>query len=770
MRRRNWMFLGIALLLWASGATPLLAQEGPATLVVSPQGPYRTIAEALAEARDGDTIEVREGIYSGPLVVDRSVKIIGYGWPVIDGGGQGTVVRLTARGAMLKGFVVQNSGDALDQENSGIAVEAPEVVVEGNRLEGTLFGIYLRKAVGSVIRGNTIYSKDLPLPRRGDPIRVWYSNDVRVEDNVVEQGRDVVLWYSERLTVRGNVIQGGRYGLHFMYCDDALIEGNRLSNNSVGAFLMYSRRLHLRRNTFAYNRGPSGFGIGLKDMDDAVIEENLFLDNRVGAFVDNSPREIDSTVLFRGNIFAFNDVGILFQPSVRRNRLTENGFIENREQVGVSGGGQLQGNIWTVNGLGNYWSDYTGYDADQDGIGDLPYRATRLFENLMDRYPMLRLFDYSPATQALDFAARAFPLIKPQPKLVDDRPLMAPRIPEGLPAIPQQAARQLGVPSIGLLALAAMLIFLTQVPIRRQGGGKRLSNNEGELMIHVRDLTKRFGSLVAVDRLSFDVEAGQAVALWGANGAGKTTALRCLLGLLPFQGTVHVAGHDVRREGKAARRQMGFVPQELSFYDDMTVWETMRFYAYLKGASPESIERSLQEMGLTSVVHQAVQTLSGGMKQRLALAAALLADPPLLVLDEPTTNLDARAREDILALLAEVKKKGKTLIFSSHRLDEVVNLADRVLLMENGRIVADCSPDELDAHLGRHTELRLHVPAEQVEAAIALLKGQGFAASRNGAGVRVPVALREKGKPISLLAQAGIPVEDFDVHSLQERI
>ena len=123
---------------------------------------------------------------------------------------------------------------------------APDVTVAGNRFEDTLFGIYLKEAHGSVVRGNTISSKDLDVPRRGDPIRVWYSTDVLIEDNVVDKGRDVVLWYSERLTVRDNDVSNGRYGLHFMYCDDALIEDNRLLDNSVGAFLMYSRRLTMR--------------------------------------------------------------------------------------------------------------------------------------------------------------------------------------------------------------------------------------------------------------------------------------------------------------------------------------------------------------------------------------------------------------------------------------------------------------------------------------------------------------------------------------------
>jgi ABC-type multidrug transport system ATPase subunit len=152
------------------------------------------------------------------------------------------------------------------------------------------------------------------------------------------------------------------------------------------------------------------------------------------------------------------------------------------------------------------------------------------------------------------------------------------------------------------------------------------------------------------------------------------------------------------------------------------------------------------------------------MKQRLALAIALLADPPLLVLDEPTANLDARAREDLLRFLAEVKAAGKTLLFSSHRPDEVMTLADRVLVMEKGRIVSEQTPEAFVSQAGGGLVLRLHLPGEWVEPAMTTLAAHGFAVGRNGAGIQVSVAPYEKARPISLLAQAGIPVNDFDMH------
>ncbi len=156
----------------------------------------------------------------------------------------------------------------------------------------------------------------------------------------------------------------------------------------------------------------------------------------------------------------YNDVGISLLPSVRHNQFTGNSFIDNQEQILIEGGGDLVGNLWTVNNQGNYWSDYVGYDQDNDGFGDLPYRAERLFENLADRYPSLRLFALSPAAQAIDFAAKAVPLVRPKPKLTDNVPLMTPPRLDNLPPIPRTPSNGIALISIGLLGVGAVSFLL----------------------------------------------------------------------------------------------------------------------------------------------------------------------------------------------------------------------------------------------------------------------------------------------------------------------
>ncbi len=159
--------------------------------------------------------------------------------------------------------------------------------------------------------------------------------------------------------------------------------------------------------------------------------------------------------------------------------------------------------------------------------------------------------------------------------------------------------------------------------------------------------------------MAIQVRRGEAVALWGVNGAGKTTAIRCVLGLLRCRGEVAVCGHRLRRHGKTVRRLLGYVPQEQAFYDNWRAEEVVRFLARLKRVPAQRVAEVLAEVGLTTHRRKRITALSGGMKQRLALACALLADPPLLVLDEITASLDAAARAGLSRAAGRVAPAGQ---------------------------------------------------------------------------------------------------------------
>jgi len=291
-------------------------------------------------------------------------------------------------------------------------------------------------------------------------------------------------------------------------------------------------------------------------------------------------------------------------------------------------------------------------------------------------------------------------------------------------------------------------------------------STDNKISVRVDNFTKQYGKVKALDAVSFQANPGQALALWGPNGAGKTTLLKAMLGLIAFQGKIEIEGHDAARAGKQARRQIGYVPQEAIFYD-LSVQATLEFYARLKRADLSRASSLLHRVGLADHINKPVPALSGGLKQRLALAVALLADPPILLLDEPTANLDAKARSDYLSLLAALHHEGKTLIFASHRIEEVETLADQVLMLEHGRLAEIISPEELRARLSTDIEMTLWVNEPQRPFAKTCLTDKGIDAHLNGRGtVVVRIRANQKMRALNLLNECGVTVQNFEIESV----
>ena len=430
-------------------------------------------------APEGATLRVPAGVYSGPITISKPLTLDGHGEVTIEGPGRGDVIVIEAADTTLRGLTIRGTGSSLDKENAGIVGTAPRITVEDCTLQDVLFGIYLKEAPHSVIRGNTIGAKDLEQARRGDGIRLWTCPDSLIEQNRVDGGRDCIMWFSDRTTLRRNHVTNGRYGMHFMYSDQNVLEDNVLADNSVGAFLMYSQDLTLRRNVLARNRGPSGFGIGLKELDGLLAEDNLIVGNREGIHLDNSPSILGIEHVLRRNVIAYNDVGVAFLPMVSSNRFHENTFLENVEQVAILGTGELRGNAFDLEGRGNYWSDYRGFDLDSDGVGDVEYKANAFFENLIDREPRLRLFLFSPAQHAVTVAARAFPIVQPRTKIEDAFPLMT-QVAARIDAASTRPKRGGGLAAILLIAagvscLVPLAVRWPRTPMispRRQDGSE----------------------------------------------------------------------------------------------------------------------------------------------------------------------------------------------------------------------------------------------------------------------------------------------------------
>ena len=280
-------------------------------------------------------------------------------------------------------------------------------------------------------------------------------------------------------------------------------------------------------------------------------------------------------------------------------------------------------------------------------------------------------------------------------------------------------------------------------------------------MIELRHVTRRYGAKRAVDDVSFSVADGESIALWGSNGAGKTTLLRCLLGTTRYEGEITVDGIAPNRDGRAARQRIGYVPQTMPTFD-LTVSEMVVLVARLRDADPRQGIAQLERFGLGHTLKQTLARLAGGLRQKLALTLALLGDARVLLLDEPTANLDAQSQAELITMLVELKAHGRTIVFTSHRWSEVRALADRVVTLDQGRCVGIGSVAET-ARIADEVQLRVDLLPETVAPAVALLREHGYATERHGDSALVTVDTRKKAEPLVLLARSRYAVTDFTV-------
>jgi ABC-2 type transport system ATP-binding protein len=246
-------------------------------------------------------------------------------------------------------------------------------------------------------------------------------------------------------------------------------------------------------------------------------------------------------------------------------------------------------------------------------------------------------------------------------------------------------------------------------------------------MIEVINFTKRYGDFVAVSDLSFKIGEGEIFGFIGPNGAGKSTTIRFLATLLrPTSGEGRIGGHSVTADPMAVRRVIGFMPDDFGVYDGMKVWEFLDFFAVAyeipRTSRRKIIGEVLELLDLTHKKDDYVNGLSKGMKQRLCLAKTLVHDPPVLILDEPASGLDPRARIEMKALLNELRRMGKTILISSHILSELADFCTSIGVIERGKLLAAGSINEIQQQIRAHRVLKVRLNEEVPDRALALLR------------------------------------------------
>ncbi len=285
-------------------------------------------------------------------------------------------------------------------------------------------------------------------------------------------------------------------------------------------------------------------------------------------------------------------------------------------------------------------------------------------------------------------------------------------------------------------------------------------------MIEVESLSKQFGDLTAVDRVSFTARDGEIFGLLGPNGAGKTTTIGCISGLIdPTGGRVRVMGHDVARDGTAARRALGVVPQDIALYDDLSASENLAYWGGAQGLRGAALrQRSAAVLELTGLQDRAkepVKNFSGGMKRRLNLACGIVHQPRVLLLDEPTVGVDPQSRVRLLEMVRAQAQAGVCVLYTTHYMEEAESLCDRLGVIDHGKLIALGTLAELRAMMGERDLLRL-TGTFQSDAAVTALKGiDGVEVVHADAGLLTLSLADASGRLPSLfaaLAAAGLEV------------
>ncbi len=390
--------------------------QRPTTISVCADCEVKSISEAIKMASDFDTLLIKNGTYKEfNILIDKPLTLLGENYPIIDGEDQGEIIRIVSDNVTVDGLFIINVGTSYTTDYAAIrVVKSEHYLIQNVVLEKLFFGIYLEKSNNGKVYHNKIIGDAVDEYNSGNGIQLWYCKNVEVEKNIVQHVRDgIYLEFSDNITIKDNTSSDNlRYGLHFMFSNDDTYTNNTFENNGAGVAVMFSKRIKMIGNTFKKNWGTAAFGMLLKEINDAEISGNTFEENTIGINIEGSNR-----IEYKNNSFIKNGWAVKILGACYTNTFTNNNFLYN--SFDISYNSKLNDNVFDQ----NYWSNYTGYDLDKNGIGDVPYRPVKLFSYIVNKTPETIVLLRSLFMDIIDFSEKVSPVFTPD-KLLDAKPLM----------------------------------------------------------------------------------------------------------------------------------------------------------------------------------------------------------------------------------------------------------------------------------------------------------------------------------------------------------
>ena len=385
-------------------------------IIVSKNGKINSINKAIELAEDYDKIIIKPGSYAeGNILVDKILTIVGEGFPVVDGEDEGEIFTVISDSVQISGLAIKNSGISYLKENAGIRLkEVNNCSITGNKFINNFFAIYLAKASNCYIANNYIKGTKKRETNSGNGIHLWYCRDITIENNEIFSHRDGIYFeFVRNGRISNNFSKDNlRYGLHFMFSDSCVYDGNRFEQNGAGVAVMYTKNVVMKKNEFLFNWGSASYGILLKEISDSQIEENILSENSTGLYMEGCNR-----VSIENNNFINNGFAIKLMANSMNNNFYNNNFITNSFDVATNS--RQSFNTFEK----NYWSNYSGYDLDKDGFGDVPFRPVTMFSMMIQDRPASLILLHSLFIGILDVAESIIPAITPE-ALTDPKPRM----------------------------------------------------------------------------------------------------------------------------------------------------------------------------------------------------------------------------------------------------------------------------------------------------------------------------------------------------------
>lgn len=379
---------------------------------------FTSIQKAIKAANKYDTIFVKNGTYiEHNIHIDKPLTLIGEDNTVINGGKKGYILTIKADSVTVKNITAKNVGKSYTKDYAAIYVSrSNHLVIEDVTLKTVFFGLLIEKSKDIVVRNNHISSEAETQAGAGNGIHLWHSSNALIEGNKVHHLRDGIYFeFVKNSLIKNNHSYNNlRYGLHFMFSNHDDYEHNTFNNNGAGVAVMFSKFIKMTENKFYNNWGTASYGLLLKEIYDAEIERNTFAENTIAINLEGSTR-----INYKNNEFKNNGWAIKVAGACYKNIFTDNNFIHN--SFDISYNSKINDNNFS----GNYWSSYTGYDLDKNGVGDVPYRPVKLFSYIVNQTPETIVLLRSLFVDIINFSEKVTPVFTPQ-NLVDATPLMKP--------------------------------------------------------------------------------------------------------------------------------------------------------------------------------------------------------------------------------------------------------------------------------------------------------------------------------------------------------